>query len=218
MRKSNLSKSEIQDRNRKIMTIVVALFFIGTLVFGSFAFVFLMNPTGQIGFGGGQSTVQEFGQTFQIVEFEGASWWQTRFNGQDAYFYLLPSQLGIFPLDSQGFAEIQGAESVLITFDSSDSNVSVIAESVSLLSETLIQKDILPQLGSTQSENEFELDFITCEMATAQTPVLLIELDERIAGLIQTQDHCYTLSGFDGVELIYATEFLRYSLFGIQFE
>ncbi len=214
MRKSNLSKSEIQDKRRKIMVIIVAVFFIGLMVFSSFAFVFLSNPTGQIG-GSGSQTVEELGQEFSVVQVEETSLWQTRFNDVEAYFYLLPSQLGVFEIDDGAVNPLLQSQMTHITFNSSDSNVSVIVESLGLLTDTLETLQVSTETGSITEENDFGLDQITCEDATSETPVLYVQLSEELVGVTQIDTNCYAVAGFDPIELIYVTEFYRYTLFGL---
>ncbi|MFT4312886.1 MAG: hypothetical protein ACMXYA_00595 [Candidatus Woesearchaeota archaeon] len=218
MRKSNLSRSEIQERNKKILTIVVALFFIGTMVFGSFAFIFLMNPTGQIGSLGNnaQTSVEEFGQRFQIVQSGNTQWWQTDFNGVEAFFYLLPSQVGTFPIQEEDIDLLTQADLVYLTFNSSDSNVSVFVESISLLADTFTQLQIPFDIGIVEEESLIveDLPQYTCADATQTTPVIQITLDNDL-GFVSVGDNCYQFVAIDALELIYLTEFLRYRLYGL---
>lgn len=204
-RKSLLTKAQREREHQKYMQYAVGIFFIVLMVTSVGAFVFQMNPN-SVAMG---TVVEEFGYSFTPLNVEGGQLWKT---GED-YFFLLPSQVLSFATDELATDALLQSQAVVVTFDEAMDDGQYVDLFLSELYDGFSQG---VQFGSLTVNNSLELPQITCADATEQTAVLQI-LMTNATGLSQ-EGNCFTLSGFDSLELFYVTQYLKYRLKGYTLE
>jgi len=184
-----------------------------TNIFLAAMFVFVvvgMSLGGVIGgFGGGGPDLKYGDYKFYIKEGDNNHYW-TKIEGSEMPFYFLPSQVEDINMSSIIKNRLKESYLVMITFNPKDTT--------NLQAMEITRFDLSQFLGKVvyngvlESSLEYDIPVITCENATAQTPVIVLNMSDNTS--IQEVDNCIYLYG-RGREFLRLRDRLLYSYHGV---
>lgn len=182
-----------------------------TNIFLAAMFVFVvvgMSLGGVIGGFGGGTNLKYGDYKFYIKEGDNHYW--TKIDGNEMPFYFLPSQVEHINVSSIISNRLREAYLVMITFNPKDT--------VNLQAMEITRFDLSQHLGKVvyngvlESSLEYNIPIITCENATAQAPVIVLNMSDNTS--IQEVDNCIYLYA-RGTGFLSLRDRLLYSYHGV---
>ena len=182
-----------------------------TNIFLAAMFVFVvvgMSLGGVIGGFGGGPDLKYGDYKFYIKEGDNRYW--VKIDGNEMPFYFLPSRVENINMSSITSNRLKEAYLVMITFNPKDT--------VNLQAMAVTRFDLNQFLGKVvyngvlESSLEYDMPVITCENATAQSPVIVLNMSDNTS--IQEVDNCIYLYA-RGTEFLRLRDRLLYSYHGV---
>lgn len=205
------SKLELEEKRRKrnVQIMSVVIIFIMTSSLFAYAFYYTGNSP--------QNSVEEYDQTFRIVNVEGQQVWQATFGDAEPYFFALPSQVEGYYTEDEALALYLDSDVMSLSFDPLEMDTQI---SQILLSQFYdVSQTKLLSYGVTQPSPAYpNASIITCDNAEQFAPVLYMGLTNvtNETGIL-LEDNCIKVQAFNPQDLFFMTEKLRYVHYGIDF-
>jgi hypothetical protein len=188
-------KNRKQERNRKIMgviVIVVMLFSIVGFLFGSY--------------GGGTSEDLRYGR-FTFTQTPNG--YVTEINEEEQLFTFLPDHVADIPA-SVALQQALKAPSLKITYDETGNRTQELATLQYYLEQDLTATKVYVERGTTTGES---LPAITCADATAFVPVILLSQGDALQFI--EENNCFTIQTGSSYDLVRVFDRLRYLIHGV---
>ncbi len=136
--------------------------------------------------------------------------WMTNYQGQELYFFLSPQMIEQNKINKEAIEKLNQAQKIQITYDANSTNRELFAELQYMLENTLtniLKKEINIGLFNANITN-----IITCESATQENPVILLEEGNNE---IIYENNCLRLKSSEDIESLKQTEVIIYQMLGI---